>query len=134
MTLHMRPESRYGAPRRWTLPAVVAGVALLIAAGIGWLLWAALYHANPAVSSQLRGFEVTGNNEVRVTIAIQRDPERAVRCLIQAQASDHAVVGEREVTIPSGGEPRPERTYRITTERRATNGILDGCRTIDSVG
>jgi Domain of unknown function (DUF4307) len=112
----------------------VAGVGLLIVAGVGWLLWAAFYHANPAVSSQLRGFQVVGDSEVRVSIAIDRDPDQTVRCLLQAQASDHAVVGEREVTIPSGGDARLERTYLITTERRATNGVLDGCRTIDSGG
>jgi hypothetical protein len=123
-----RPVERYGAPRPWARPLTVAVAALLAMAGLAWLLWAALYHATPPVSAQLRAFHVQGDGAVTATIDVRREPGVAVVCLLEAQAADHLIVGERQVRLPSGPQQTLTRTYRIETERPATNAVLDSCR------
>jgi hypothetical protein len=122
-----RPAQRYGAPRPWSRPLAVALTAVLALVGIGWLVWAGLYHAQPVVSGRLRAFTVLGPGVVSATIDVERDPGTAVVCLLEAQAADHFVVGERQVRIPAGPPELVSRTYRIETERPATNAVLDGC-------
>lgn len=123
-----RLVERYGAPRPWVRPLAVGLTALLVLVAGGWLLWAALYHSSPAVSARLRAFEVLGDGVVSATIDVEREPGVAAVCLLEAQASDHFVVGERQVRIPPGPQEALTRTYRIETERPATNAVLDGCR------
>jgi len=123
-----RPVDRYGAPRPWARPLTIGLAALLAVVGLAWLLWAGLYHATPPVSSQLRGFQVQDEGLVTATIDIRREPGVAVVCLLEAQAADHFVVGERQVRVPAGTRQALTRTYRIETERPATNAVLDGCR------
>jgi Domain of unknown function (DUF4307) len=122
-----RPVERYGAPRPWSRPLAVTLTATLALVGLGWLLWAGLYHAQPAVSERLRTFQVVGPGAVSATIDIEREPGVAVECLLEAQAADHFVVGERQVRIAAGPQQTLTRTYRIETERPATNAVLDGC-------
>ena len=122
-----RPVQRYGAPRPWSRPLAVACTVTLAVLGLGWLVWAGLYHAQPAVSERLRTFDVLGPGVVSATIDVEREPGVAVACLLEAQAADHFVVGERQVRIPAGPEQTVTRTYRIETERPATNAVLDGC-------
>lgn len=129
---HRGPADRYGSTRRWSRPVAIAGGAAITVAAGAWVLWAALYHADPDVTSRLQGFEVTSSSEVRVTIDIERAPDTAVSCVIQAQAGDHSVVGEREVVVPAGSDTSLTRTYVVTTERQATNGVLDSCRPVDA--
>lgn len=126
--MSVRPVERYGAPRPWTRLVAVAVAAVLALAGGGWLLWAALYHSRPSVAAQLRGFEVVGPGVVAATIDVEREPGVGAACLLEAQAADHFVVGERNVRIPPGPESSLRVTYRIETERPATNAVLQGCR------
>jgi hypothetical protein len=122
-----RPVDRYGAPRPWARPLAVGVTLLLALVGGGWLLWAALYHATPPVSAQMRAYDVLGDGAVAATIDVEREPGVAVVCLLEAQAADHFVVGERQVRIPAGPQQALTRTYRIETERPATNAVLDVC-------
>jgi hypothetical protein len=122
-----RPVERYGAPRPWARPLAIGFTVLLALAGISWLLWAGLYHSQPAVSAQLRAFSVLDERTVSATIDVEREPGVAATCLLEAQAADHFVVGERQVNIPAGPREALTLTYRIQTERPATNAVLDGC-------
>ena len=122
-----RPVERYGAPRPWARPLAIGFTVLLALAGISWLLWAGLYHSQPAVSAQLRAFSVLDGRTVSATIDVEREAGVAATCLLEAQAADHFVVGERQVDIPAGPQEALTLTYRIQTERPATNAVLDGC-------
>ncbi len=123
---------RYGAPSPLRRPLVVTGVAVLAAAGLGWLLWAMLVHGNPQARSQLVGFHIHGEHAADARFTVVRQ-DRGVRasCLLRAYAADHAVVGEREVPV---GPARPATVTldrRVRTERRATTVDLVGCVTKD---
>jgi hypothetical protein len=122
-----RPAERYGAPRPWARPLTIGLAVVLALAGGAWLLWAGLHHAQPEVSARLRTFRVLDGQTVSATIDLEREPGTAATCLLEAQASDHFVVGEREVSVPAGPREALTLTYRIETERPATNAVLDGC-------
>ncbi len=122
-----RPVERYGAPRPWVRSATILTVVLLAVAGGAWLLWAALYHARPDVAARPTSFQVVAARTVTVTIQVERRPGLAVSCLLQAQASDHGVVGEVVVRVPSGPRRRLTLTRDIPTERLATAVVLDRC-------
>jgi Domain of unknown function (DUF4307) len=122
-----RPVERYGAPRPWARPLAIGVAVLLALAGGGWLLWAGLYHSQPDVAGRLRAFRVLDERTVSATIDVEREPGVAATCLLEAQAADHFVVGERQVNIPAGPREALTLTYRIQTERPATNAVLDGC-------
>lgn len=128
MTATMRPAERYGAPRPWMRPLVVTVTVVLAVLGGAWVVWAGLEHASPAVSAQLRTFEVLDERTVTATIVVEREPGVSVVCLLEAQAADHFVVGERRLVIPAGRRDTVSRIVRITTERQATNAVLDSCR------
>jgi hypothetical protein len=123
-----RPAARYGAPRPWARPLAVTVAVVFALVGCGWVLWAGLHHAQPpAVVAQLRAYTVTGDASVSATISVQREAGLGARCLLLAQADDHLVVGERRVRIPPGPRETLTLTYRIRTERPATNAVLQGC-------
>jgi hypothetical protein len=118
---------RYGAPSRARRPAVVAVALLLLAAGIAWLVWAAFLGDRPGLAAQLKGYQVRDPHHVVATFAVARTDGRAASCVLRAIADDHAVVGERTITVPSGRGTAGLRTT-LRTERRATTVDLVGCR------
>ena len=58
---------RYGAPSPWRRRSLLALVAVVAAASLGWLAWPTLVHANPPVRSDIVGFEVV---DVHTTTAV----------------------------------------------------------------
>jgi hypothetical protein len=118
-------DARYGrrTPRRWIWPAVAV---LGITAAVAWAAWVA-FQPRP-VHGVLWGYEVLGEHRVRVTLELFRPDPLAVQCTVFAQAQDHSVVGERTITVPPAATDKTRVTTTITTERRAVNGVLRGCR------
>jgi hypothetical protein len=118
---------RYGAPSRARRPVVLLLAVVLTAAALGWLVWATVLHARPEVTSELVGFAVRGQHSASATFTVvRRAPDVRASCLLQASASDHAVVGELTVRVVSGDtEQRLTKTMR--TERRASAVDLVGC-------
>ena len=118
---------RYGAPSRARRPLVVAGAVALSLAGLAWLVWAVAFHGSPQVTSQMVGFDVTGQHAAtaRFTV-VRRDTDVAASCVLQAYADDHSVVGELTVPV-SSGPTSATLSSRVRTERRATTVDLAGC-------
>ncbi|WP_435771753.1 DUF4307 domain-containing protein [Nocardioides sp. SYSU DS0651] len=117
---------RYGAPsRRGRLVVLVVAGALTVAF-LGWLAWATVFHADPAVSSQEIGHEIVDDHRatIKVRIAYGDDPVDAT-CRLRALAHDKAVVGETTY------EPDPDagavHEIDVRTERRATTVEWIGC-------
>jgi uncharacterized protein DUF4307 len=117
---------RSGRPR-WLWPMVAV---LGIGIGVAWAAWVA-FQPHP-VSAKVYGYDVVDDHHVDVTLNVHRsDPKRPVRCTVYAQAQDHAIVGEKTVTVPAA--PRENTRVRIAlqTERRAVTGVLRMCETSD---
>lgn len=118
-------DARYGrrTPRRWVWP-IVATVG--IGVGVAFTAWVA-FQPRP-VNAVLWGYEVLNDHRVQVTLDVRRSEQLAVECTVFAQAEDHSVVGERTVAVPPGSKENTRVSTVITTERRAVNGALRGCR------
>jgi uncharacterized protein DUF4307 len=112
-------------PRRVVVTLVAVGTAL----GLAWLIWAALFHATPAVAGQMSGFEVVSDTEIVVTLTVdRRDPAQPVSCRVMAQGEDLGPVGEQQVDVP-GAEARVVNTQvRLVTVRRALTAMVQDCR------
>lgn len=125
-----RIRNRY--PRsRLPRPVVVALIGLLALAGVGWLIWVATVHAQPAVSGQLAGFRVVSDSSVEVTLTVERpDPAVTARCLVIAQSMDFERVGEIEVEVPASRHQLVDLPVTIKTLRRAISASVDSCREI----
>lgn len=113
-------------PRALLLGLVVAGAAL----SLGWLFWAALGQATPAVSAQVSAFEILSDTRVDVTMTVQRaDPSVPATCRVIAQSTDFQPVAEQEVEVPASTVPLADLQVELTTLRRATSASVSGCRT-----
>ena len=123
------PAQRYGAPRPWVRWLTVVTVIALALSGSGWLLWAALYQANPQVASRLIGFTVSGRHRVDVVLQVDRSAAVAATCRVTAQSADHGVVGQLVFTVPADASSSVTVSRSVTTERRAVAVVLDGCTT-----
>jgi len=111
-------------------PLTVAVVALVVAAGLAWLVWVATVHSTPPVSAEVRGFVVESEDMTSVTIDVLRREGDAVRCEVYAEATDHAVVGERTFELPAGAPGTVTIERSIPTEREAVLAGLRGCEVI----
>jgi hypothetical protein len=119
--------ARYGGPSRARRPLVVAVAVLLAVAGLAWLAWAMLGQGRPDVSSQLVGYHVRGEHAATATFTVvRRRADVPATCRLQATAADHAVVGQRAVTVRAGASTSRVRAT-LRTERRATTVGLVGC-------
>ena len=123
---------RYGTGNRRRRPYIVAGVVLLAAVSLGWLLWAIVLQSTPDVQSQLSSYDVPGMHRAEARFTVVR-ANRGVRasCLLRAYAEDHSVVGERSVAVGPGGPTTATLQETVRTERRATAVELIGCTTRD---
>jgi hypothetical protein len=123
-----RLARRYPPPRL-PRPVLVGLVAAGTALGLGWLVWAALAHATPAVTAQVSSFQIVSNTAMKVTVTVQRaDPSVAATCRVIAQATDFQPVAEQEVPIPVSSVPLADIRIELTTLRRATSASVSGCR------
>jgi hypothetical protein len=120
-------RQRYGTHRPRRRIAGIVVVVLLAGAGLGWLAWAAIFHANPAVDADVASFDVRGPHRIDATVQLRvHDKESAGSCLLRASAEDHSVVGERRFHV-SGATVSPSATYSVRTERLATTVEVVSC-------
>ncbi|MGZ4438022.1 MAG: DUF4307 domain-containing protein [Nocardioides sp.] len=120
---------RYGSPHRLRRPLLVTLTVLVAAAGLAWLVWAIAFNGNPQVTSELVSYDVApGEHRVdaRFTV-VRREASVKSSCLLRAYASDHAVVGEDNVTVGPGAQLSRTLDAPVRTERRATSLELVGC-------
>ena len=118
-------EERYGAAKATRWPAVAIVVAIL---GIGWLMWTALYHANPPLRSQLVSFTITNDREASVRYFIERaDSQQVVICTLIARDYDKNIVGQIDQEI-GAGKSKVELVTVVPTRSEAVNADVTSCR------
>ncbi len=122
-----RLARRYPPPRV-SRRAKVLMVALCTLVALGWLVWTALIHAEPAVSGQVSSYVVVSDTRMDVTISVQRrDPSRPATCRLLAQSTDFQPVAEQAVPVPASSYEVVELPVPLTTLRRATSATVKSC-------
>ncbi|HEU5484413.1 MAG TPA: DUF4307 domain-containing protein [Microlunatus sp.] len=122
-----RLARRYPKPRlpRWLLVVLVA---VLAAVSLGWLIWAATVHSNPAVSGNVPSYVVVSDTRIDVVVTVDRpDPSIPVVCRVSAQAADFQPVGEVNLAVEATAERVVDVDVSITTLRRATTATVREC-------
>ena len=117
-------NDRYGirTTRAWVSYAIV--FALL---GGGWLIWSALDHADPKISSSLISFNVSNPRKVEIRYSVtRRNGAQPVTCTVVARDYDVNVVGQLDDIIPAGARS-VERTLTIPTRADAVNAAVIRC-------
>lgn len=121
-------EERYGAPSRSRRLLLVLGAGAVAAAFLGWLAWAMWFHSDPAVSSELIGFDVVDDHTATAVLRVEYgDGPVDAECSLRAVAEDKTVVGQ--VSFSPDPDEGPDYEVEIATERRATTVERLGCTT-----
>jgi hypothetical protein len=119
---------RYGTDRGPRTLFLAAGVVVLVVAGLAWVVWAALFHSQPQVHSDLVSFEGATEHTITATVTVvRRDEDVQASCLLRAIAADHSIVGELNFTVDASQAARATLTQEIRTEREATAVEKIGC-------
>jgi hypothetical protein len=113
--------------RRPVLVTVSVLSALVAAAALVWLVWAALGHAtSPKI--QMLGYEIHGRS-VTVRFEVAKQPEDTVRCIVRARDAAGAEVARTPVTLrPGSGTERVSHTLRAVN--RPVSGEVESCRAV----
>lgn len=115
-------DERYGRSSPLRRRVVAALVAVVVVGFVGWLAWATLFHASPAVDSDLTGYAIVDDGAASAVVVVSLEDDVVASCTLRAFAEDHSTVGELAFRPVAG---RNEVTVR--TERRATSVSLLGC-------
>ncbi|MDQ6935255.1 MAG: DUF4307 domain-containing protein [Actinomycetota bacterium] len=121
---------RYGGPRPVRRAVTIAAAAAVVLASLGWLGWAVWGQSTPDVQSSLTSYEILDGHSARATVDLSlRSPAMPGRCVLQAVAADHELVGELDFALPHDGHKRLSTTQTMRTLRRAVSVSLVGCTT-----
>jgi hypothetical protein len=118
-------NERYGVrpQKRWVTPAIVFAIV-----GGGWLIWAGLHHANPAIRYELISFKITAEREISIRYTVVRsDPMQAVICTLTASDQDKNVVGQIDDKI-AAGTSQIEQTTVIPARTEPVTATIARCR------
>jgi hypothetical protein len=113
---------RYGAPSPGRRRVLVGTVVAVVVASLGWLAWAAWFHATPPVRSELVTWAVVDDHEATATVSVVLQDGVAASCVVRAVAEDHTTVGEVAFEPVDGSND-----VSVRTERLATSVTLLGC-------
>ena len=127
------PAAAERLARRYPPPRVsragkVAMVAAATLVALGWLVWAALLHAEPAVSGQVASYKVLSDTSIQVEITVQRrDPAKPATCRLLVQSTDFQPVAEQSVEVGPSAYKVVDVPVTLTTLRRATSPSVKSC-------
>ena len=125
-----RLRRRYPRPRL-PRPLLVVAIGVGVAVAVGWLIWAALFHSQPAVAAQVSAYSVVSDTAIEVTLTVdRRNPAQPVTCQVLAQAADFAPVGEQQVAVAAAAAKVVDQKLTLVTLRRAVTATVKGC-TVD---
>ena len=121
-------EERYGAPSPTRRIVVIVVAAVVSVVFLGWLGWAALFHSDPAVSSELTTWDQVDDHTTEATLRVEfGDGWIGAECTVRAIAEDKTVVGSLTFTPTDNGEDTVNEVVEIATERRPTAVESLGC-------
>lgn len=128
MSTQLKLDQRYGRTHERRSRRLVIGAAAVLGAGVlGLVAWTTVSGAIGAVDTDATGFSVSDEHSVVVSFQVSGASDRPLACALEAQDTEHGVVGWRVVEFPA--EPGLTRTFTetIPTVALATNGLVTSC-------
>lgn len=119
-------RERYGRRPAWQRPVLYVALAVLVAAFLSWVAWAAWFHGTPDVTSELTAYTIVDEHTAEARLDVRLADGVTATCLLRATAADHTTVGELSFTPVDG-----RNDVTIRTERRATAIEKVGCTSPD---
>lgn len=120
-------DDRYGRHKSPYAGVLKVGLALVMAAAVAWLLYAA-WASTPPLDAGITSYNVVSDHELHIKVSYRADAGVDGRCQFRATSADHNVVGERSISLQELREAGGDWLV-IRTERRATMVELLGCST-----
>ncbi|GAB3602348.1 hypothetical protein GCM10027411_05820 [Microbacterium aureliae] len=127
MTTAQMLDERYGRVRsrrtRWLQGAAIA-VGAAVVGVVGWSIVSASFDT---VDVDTTGFEVIDEHSVELRFQFSGPRGRSIACALEAQDTEHGVVGWRVVEYPADDAPARAFRERIPTTAEATTGLAASC-------
>ena len=127
-----RPPGRYDEPSRLASRSLAVLLSVLFVGLMLAVAWA-LYQRSAAddVALQERGFEVLGDDAVRVEFEVVPPPGGTAWCLVRARGATGAEVGHVFVPVLPRDDGRAVRVEQeLATTDRAVTGEVPRCRPV----
>lgn len=121
-------DDRYGrrpAARRRRAGWILTGV--LAVAAVGYLGWTTVAQSIDAVDVDTTAFRLDDAHSVTIDFQVTLTRGAAVTCAIEAQDTEHGVVGWRVVSYPADDAHTRSFTETIPTVAEATTGLATSC-------
>jgi hypothetical protein len=128
MTTQRMLDERYGRTRSLR-GRVGAGIAIgvVAAGGVGFLTWSAFSNSADAVDAVATGYQVVDARTVQLGFQVTAPVGSAVVCVLEADDTDHGVVGWKVVPLPASTSHTHAYQETIPTVAQATTGLVNAC-------
>ncbi|QLD10630.1 DUF4307 domain-containing protein [Microbacterium oleivorans] len=128
MTTQLKLDHRYGRTREKRSRRLVITVAGVLGAGVlGMVAWTTVAGAIDSVDTDATGFEVVDDHAVVVSFQVSGAAGKPLACTLEAQDTEHGVVGWQVVEYPAADGVSRAFTETIPTVALATNGLVTSC-------
>lgn len=119
-------DDRYGRAggsrgRRWAWIGVGA------VAAVGYLGWTTVAQTTDAVDIDVTGFHLVDEHRVTVDFQVTLRQGEPVTCIIEAQDTEHGIVGWRVVEYPADPAHTRRFSETVPTTAEATTGLVPSC-------
>lgn len=127
MTTQDMLDQRYGrgtkrSRRFWSVFASIAiGAAVLVAA------WYAFGTPSNTISATNTGYELVDEHTASVAFQVTAPAGSAFACVLEAQDTEHGIVGWKIVEYPATDEHSRAFVEEIPLTAEATTGLVNGC-------
>lgn len=121
-------DDRYGRRRgirgrRWAW----IGVGVAAVAVVGYFGWTTYAQAAQSVDIDVTGFQVIDAHSVTVDFQLTLARGAAVSCVIEAQDTEHGIVGWKVVSYPADEAHSRRFSETVATTAEATTGLVPSC-------
>lgn len=116
-------RTRGGRGRRWAWIGVVA----VAVAAVGYLGWTTVAQTTDAVDIDVTGFHLVDAHRMTVDFQVTLRQGEPVTCIIEAQDTEHGIVGWRVVEYPADPAHTRRFSETVPTTAEATTGLVPSC-------
>lgn len=103
------------------------GVGAVAVAAVGYLGWTTVAQTTDAVDIDVTGFHLVDEHRVTVDFQVTLRQGEPVTCIIEAQDTEHGIVGWRVVEYPADPAHTRRFSETVPTTAEATTGLVPSC-------